>query len=141
MNSPRSIKGSISLFSFSPATIEENLTRLESEMFKSISPAEFINFVVHKDDKDGHPWILKMVQHTNKISAWVATEILLRRDIKEQLKILKMFIKVAKLAESHNNFNTTMEILSGLNRSSVQRLKYLWKVMISNSIYCLGVRL
>lgn len=81
----------------------------------------------------------------------MATEIVQAKSLKEQLKIVKKFIQVAAGTASipHttavkeltrpfferaleclalSNFNSFMEILSGLNNSSVQRLKNLWEV-------------
>eukprot|EP01118_Nematostelium_gracile_P004861 TRINITY_DN15793_c0_g1_i1.p1 TRINITY_DN15793_c0_g1~~TRINITY_DN15793_c0_g1_i1.p1 ORF type:complete len:264 (-),score=72.17 TRINITY_DN15793_c0_g1_i1:25-816(-) len=68
----------------------------------------------------------KMIRRFNQISCWVTSEILTKQDIKTQIQVLEKFIKLARACERLNNFNTVMEIISGLNNFVIQRLKKLW---------------
>ena len=68
------------------------------------------------------------------MSYWVATEIVLTSSAREQASLVKKFVQVCKECLALNNFNTLMEILSGLNHVAVQRLKRMWEVSVIFSI-------
>merc|ERR1712100_772696 len=51
---------------------------------------------------------------------------------KERNKVLKLFIGTAAKLESMKNYQVLMTIISGLNNSSIQRIKSLWQ-NLSNS--------
>jgi hypothetical protein len=63
------------------------------------------------------------------MSFWVATEICTQPEIKNRVKIVEKFIKIANYCFKLNNFNTTLAIVSGLNLVSVSRLKATWEVL------------
>jgi len=99
------------------------LTMQEWEIFKSIEAREFLSQSWQKENKQlTAPNIVRMIDRFNRISFWVATEIL-TKDRKTQVRTIKKFIKTAYICYHMGNFNSMMEILSGLNNISVSRLK------------------
>ncbi len=54
------------------------------------------------------------------------TEVLSRADLKERRDVIACFIAVALKAKALGAFNTTMELVAGLNNGAVQRLKKTW---------------
>lgn len=75
------------------------------------------------------PAVVALTARFNYVSSWVASEILQRKDTKERKDIISMFINVASRARVIGSFNTTMEILAGLNNGAVQRLKKTWEML------------
>ncbi len=60
---------------------------------------------------------------------WVSTEIITCKTSKERAKKISKFIEVAACCYQLGNFNGLMEMISGLNVSSVQRLKSSWEMV------------
>ena len=85
----------------------------------------FINFFWNREKSVS---IQKLIQRFNRVSSWVATEVLLAANIKKRASVIKHFILVAKACRDIRNYNTLLEITAGLNFSSVQRLRKTWKV-------------
>ncbi len=111
------------LLDFSSNSIAKELTMIEWEIFKEIAPREFLNKAWQRENnKLIAPNIIKMINRFNEVSYWVATEILTKNK-KTQVKVIKKFIKIAYLCLHFGNFNSMMEILSGLNSNSISRLK------------------
>jgi son of sevenless-like protein len=101
------------------------------DLFRAVCPIEFLNKGWQKHNKMVlAPNITMLINRFNEVSFWVSTQILTAKDKKEQKKVLKKFIKIAKKCEELHNFNSLMEILSSLNSASVSRLKNLWAVSI-----------
>lgn len=116
------------LLDFSTASLARELTMQEWEIFKRIAPREFLNQAWQRENKAIiAPNIIRMIGRFNQISYWVATEVLTKQDRKTQVKIIKKFIKTAYICYHLGNFNSMMEILSGLNNISISRLKDTWR--------------
>ncbi|KAL6048074.1 Ras guanine nucleotide exchange factor bud5 [Balamuthia mandrillaris] len=117
------------LSSFSDLTIARELTWIESEIFNSISRREFLDQGWQKLNKTAvSPNITKLITRFNEVGFWVATEILTKEE-KYKVKYIKRFIKIGQACLHLANFNTMMEILSGLSTSAVQRLKTTWQAI------------
>jgi len=111
-----------------PVEMARQLTLIESDMFKSITPLELANSAWKKKNKaELSPSVVRMIEWFNKMTAWIATEIVMTPNPKERALVLGRFIQVAEHCRSINNFNSTMEILSALNLVCVKRLYKTWK--------------
>jgi RasGEF domain len=92
----------------------------------AINPIEFVYHAVPPEGvpKEEHsPNLHAISTHFNKVSLWVATEIVTARTPREQAAIWKRFIKLAKRLRGLNNFNTLMQVISGLGNAATKRLK------------------
>lgn len=106
--------------------LARELTMEEFELYCSVEPRELVAQAWQKDNKmEIAPNLTRLIERFNKIGYWVATEILTKHDLKMRVKYIKKFIKIAYKCYECNNFNGVMQILSGLNNSSVKRLKVL----------------
>eukprot|EP01096_Ripella_sp_DP13-Kostka_P006829 TRINITY_DN2466_c0_g1_i8.p1 TRINITY_DN2466_c0_g1~~TRINITY_DN2466_c0_g1_i8.p1 ORF type:complete len:953 (-),score=400.95 TRINITY_DN2466_c0_g1_i8:17-2875(-) len=116
-----------SILDFHPQEIARQMSLIEDEFYKSIKPWEFLGQCWTKKDKEKRaPRIIAMINRFNQVSEWVATEILLADSPRTRLAILKNFIDIAEKLLELNNFNGIMEIISGLQNSSIFRLRQLW---------------
>eukprot|EP00003_Mantamonas_plastica_P004261 TRINITY_DN13386_c0_g1_i3.p1 TRINITY_DN13386_c0_g1~~TRINITY_DN13386_c0_g1_i3.p1 ORF type:complete len:611 (+),score=174.63 TRINITY_DN13386_c0_g1_i3:1044-2876(+) len=118
----------LSLLHIAPEEMARQLTLLEHRMFLRLKPSEFMNTSWNTARASTQaPNIMAMIKQFNIVSQWVATEIVLEVDDKKRTAVLKFFIELAKYTYELRNFNTTMEIVSGLLISPVWRLKPTWE--------------
>jgi son of sevenless-like protein len=61
------------------------------------------------------------------MTAWVASEIVSAPILKQRVAVITFFIRVCEACKELNNFNTLMEILSGLDMTAIVRLKNTWE--------------
>eukprot|EP01088_Endostelium_zonatum_P020160 TRINITY_DN728_c1_g2_i1.p1 TRINITY_DN728_c1_g2~~TRINITY_DN728_c1_g2_i1.p1 ORF type:complete len:1443 (-),score=436.88 TRINITY_DN728_c1_g2_i1:116-4444(-) len=108
--------------------ISRQLTMIEYNLFKSIKPWECLNQAWTKkttrDEKS--PNIMAMIGRFNQVSRWVATEVVKEKILKQRTAVLDFFINVAIGCRELKNYNGMMEIVSGLQSSSVYRLNQTW---------------
>ena len=87
------------------------LTILETRLFKSIQPFEFLNKAwSEKDSEKTAPNIRAMIRMTNQITGWVAETILSEGDVKRRYIVMKHFIQFAEVRAQlccHCNFCNT----------------------------------
>ncbi|KAF1741527.1 hypothetical protein MXB_721 [Myxobolus squamalis] len=60
---------------------------------------------------------------------WVVTEILIEPIIKQRVKIINKFIKIAQYCLDIGNFNTFFSIIGGLEYNLISRLKTTWELL------------
>jgi hypothetical protein len=96
---------------------------------------------------------------SNEELYWVVHEILREPNVMKRVKIIKNFIHIAKICKECKNFNSFLAIISGLDHSTVSRLKETWekvsikykklldvsnvkpiKVVLNNNFYVLGIK-
>jgi hypothetical protein len=69
-----------------------------------------------------------MINRFNLMSGFVVKEILVTDKPEKRAKVIQRWIEIAKKCRELNNFNGVMEILAGLENSSIHRLKRSWRV-------------
>jgi hypothetical protein len=115
-------KDSSTLLDVSPLEMARQLTIIESELYRSIKPWEFLNQAWAKKGGVGAPNVLEMIHWSTKISGFVATEIM-KTQIQKKVRIIQFFIQVGQALLELNNFNALMEILAGFENAAVWRLQ------------------
>lgn len=116
------------LHMFKSTDLVNSLTIIQFSIFKNIRPKEFLNQSWMKSDRRTKaPNIFKSIQRSNQVGMWVATEILSVKDLKERAKVIQKFIKCAIKCERIRNFNTMIDIVSGLNSNPIHRLTKSWE--------------
>jgi Ras-specific guanine nucleotide-releasing factor 1 len=98
-----------------------------------VKPWEFLNQRWTKPNKQQRtPGLVALVKHINKISLWVATEVLKESELSERAKKISYFIEVASFSKAFNNYNAVVEIISGLCNNAVTRLRSTWDAVSAN---------
>jgi len=119
-----------SLLELKSVDVARQLTIEEFEMYCCVEPRELIGQAWQREDKsEKAPNLVALIERFNKIAYWVATEILTKHELKTKVKYIQKFIKIAVMCYECNNFNSVMQILSGLNNSAVKRLKSTWEAV------------
>ncbi len=115
------------------------LTREEYRLFCSVESREFLGQGWQKKEKhELSPNLTLMIERFNRIGYWVATEVLSVTEHRLRVRVLHKFIKVAHRLYTFNNYNGLMQILSGLNNSSVKRLKVNAPSVVSTKLYLMS---
>lgn len=97
----------------------------EQTIYQAIHPKEALNQAWNKH-KERAPNIIKMISFFNRISKWVSTQVCLREDFKARVKLIIKFMQLSMQLRQYNNFDCMQAVLSGLNNSSVWRMKLSW---------------
>ena len=106
--------------------IASGLTFISSDIFIRLSLSELITITyTDKYNDDESPSVNRLIKYVNKISNWVASEILNKTNIIDQVNLFKKFIDVMTFLKLNNDFCSLMAIFAGLNSNSIQRLDYI----------------
>ncbi|CEP12870.1 hypothetical protein [Parasitella parasitica] len=126
------------------ANIADQLTWIEAELFCRIKPREFVRNIWHSsvqsDDStfassSSNNALSASVAHFNFISAWAVTMIVTQTRLSKRVAVLEKFMLIAVALRNHNNYNTLMAILAGINSASVLRLKQTRQAVCTKKVY------
>jgi len=119
----------VSLIDLIPSDVAHVLTIDEFELFADVP---IIEFAAKGGWATGEktPSLDRLSERFNKISRWVTTTVVCADD-NQKLDLFLKWIVTAYQCRKLNNFNSMMEIVSGLNQSSVSLLKNLWSAIPS----------
>ena len=113
-----------SILLFDAPVIAQQLTYIEFDIFKHISPDELKSQSWNKPKRMCVARnVCALIRRANRISMWVATSILLQPKVKDRVRVVLRIINVAKALKELGNYNTLMGIIAGLNMSCISRLK------------------
>jgi hypothetical protein len=122
------------LMDIHPEEIARQLTLIEWNIWEKIQPWECLGLAWMKKDKARRsPHVLALIERFNYVSGWVATSICSQEQVKKRSKFIQKLIDVANGLRNLGNLNGVMEIVSGLNRGPVYRLKQSWDDVPSSS--------
>lgn len=142
-------------FAASNAKLAEELAEWsaleEAALFSAVRPPELVRQAWQRDDKlkrapnvtgnkknnsksfsfcflFSHLPPTALVSHSNRLSLYIAAEIIGARDDDRQARVGRVHVALGVLrrALSLRAYNTAMAVFGGLNHGSVQRLKRLW---------------
>ena len=105
-----------------PKEIARQMTLIESSFFKVIQASEFMN---QNWAKRPHlaPNIKLSQDRFNLVARWVAWQILQRNTVEERATVVEKFYEIALHLRELQNYNSCLEITSGLANAGVFRLK------------------
>jgi hypothetical protein len=116
-----------------PEELARQLTLIEWDIWVEIQPWECLDLGWMKKDKEKRaPHVLAMIERFNYVSGWVATSICSQESVKKRTKYISRCIEMADKLRNLGNLNGVMEIVSGLNRGPVYRLKQSWEGVSSS---------
>lgn len=73
------------------------------------------------------------VDHFNQVGGWVVKVIVQTEKKSARARLIQRFVTLAKECLDIGNFQTAMQILSGLENSAITRLKKTWAEIGKNS--------
>eukprot|EP01133_Synstelium_polycarpum_P017494 gene17494-20872_t len=115
--------------------VARQLTLIESDLYRRIESKECLGQAWNKNDKEDRAAnIVAFIRRFNAVSIWVATEVVRAEKLKDRVTVVKRFILIAQKCRDMGNFNGCMEILSGLQNSSVFRLSKTWEKIESKPL-------
>ncbi|KAI9013803.1 ras guanine nucleotide exchange factor domain-containing protein [Phycomyces nitens] len=79
--------------------------------------------------------VVASISHFNFISAWVATSIVTQPKLNKRAAVLEKFMSIAVELRNHNNYNSLMAILAGINNAAVLRLRLTRESISSKKIF------
>lgn len=120
-------EANLTLFQLSPLDIAKELTLQDFELFRNVDSREYIYNLFESKNERKSKNLRCVEQTTNTEMFWVISEICSEMNITKRVKLLKYFIKVAKFCKDFKNYNSMYAIISGLENSSVTRLKNTWE--------------
>ncbi|KAG0164949.1 hypothetical protein DFQ30_009167 [Apophysomyces sp. BC1015] len=133
--------------------LADQLTWIEAELFRKIKPREFVRNIwassslsarTMKSWTDNAPSpphspptsvVMASISHFNFISGWVATMIVTQPKLNKRAAVLEKCLSIAVELRNHNNYNTLMAVLAGINSAAVLRLKQTHEVVAEKKIY------
>jgi hypothetical protein len=114
-------------FNIDPEVMAAQMTHIEHDSFFAAKVHELI------PDKRTKASIDVIANRFNEVADWVATQILFLPQPKLQARAIKRFVVISeKLLELHN-FQSAGQIVCGIYKSSVSRLKRVWTMLSSKS--------
>ena len=113
------------LSDFAPQMIAEQLTLLEFSIFRHIDPEEFSDKGWTRGEKRA-PNLIALVQRSDRLSNWVASNVLVQTSVHAQVRVLGRFITIAQWLELLGNYNSLMGVLGGLQMHAMSRLRSVW---------------
>ncbi|KAL5037234.1 hypothetical protein RTP6_004701 [Batrachochytrium dendrobatidis] len=131
-----------------PQEMARQLTLVEFELFSRVKPFECLdqiwdghrrkenlalkgsNYAKRQTSGEGSiSEISRLIQHTNQISFWIATNIVTQETPKARMNIIKYFVQVAMHCRELNNLTGVTTIIGALSMSPISRLHKTWKVL------------
>eukprot|EP00795_Rhopilema_esculentum_P012593 gene12593-3296_t len=120
-------EGTTTFLQLSPLDVARELTLQDFNLFRSIDSREYIYNLFDSKSFGKFSNLGKFEKTANTEMFWVMREICSETNIVKRVKMIKRFIKVAKLCNDFKNYNSMFALLSGLDHSSVRRLKTTWE--------------
>lgn len=126
---------------FSAKELAEQLTIIESEIFRAIEPEELVLRLWASPQQ--YPLdvicqsLVSVVERFNLVSFWISSVICTEHSRPNRVKILEHLIEVAKHLRLLNNFSTLMAVIACFNSAPVQRLRKTWQDLSEESLSAL----
>jgi len=121
---------SVDFFDFPALEIARQMSLLEFEVFKNVHPKEFHNQSWNKSSRYTEaPNITKLIDKFNVTSRWITSTVVRTKDLNCRSAVIAKWIQIADACKQLNNYNSVIEIVSGLSAAPVARLRKTWKLL------------
>ncbi|XP_055856863.1 ral guanine nucleotide dissociation stimulator-like 1 isoform X2 [Episyrphus balteatus] len=109
----------------------EQLTRMDSELFKRLIPHQCLGATWARRDKSGAETVVATVTQFNAVSFRVISSIIIEQRLKPQERALYIstWIDIAQELRLLKNFSSLKAIISGLQSNAIYRLSKVWAVL------------
>lgn len=137
---PKNIKR-LKFLDIDPTELARQLTIIEARLYCQIKPSECLTKIQQKQVPVGVPDVApnvrKLILHSNLLTNWVAHMILMQKDLRPRVIVMKHFIAVANRCRQLNNFSTLTAIVAALGTSPINRLHRTWAGLSAKSMVTL----
>ncbi|PRP87676.1 Ras guanine nucleotide exchange factor Q [Planoprotostelium fungivorum] len=124
------VQSTISVFDVRSSTIAQQLTLIDFELFKKITPKELSHQAWNQPNaREVSPNVMNSIDRINRVSYWVATEITACFSLRKRVSVMKKFISVAQSCLELRNFASLFAVCMGLNLGCVQIMKKTWAAL------------
>ena len=107
--------------------LAEQLAVHENALLRTVRPSELQSLAFAKANKhERSPNVQMLIQHFNRISRWVCTQVVKQPTVKERARCVRLYIELARASHELGNLNGVMEIVAALNSAALYRLKRTW---------------
>eukprot|EP01105_Mastigella_eilhardi_P008560 TRINITY_DN2073_c0_g1_i1.p1 TRINITY_DN2073_c0_g1~~TRINITY_DN2073_c0_g1_i1.p1 ORF type:complete len:1041 (-),score=266.92 TRINITY_DN2073_c0_g1_i1:832-3954(-) len=106
--------------------LAQQMTFFDHSLFAAVRPWEFVGLQWTKSDKSLAPNVHMVTQHFNNVSGWVMLRVCSVENLQRRIRTLEKFIELCEYLLKLNNFYGILQIMSGLSRTPVFRLKQTW---------------
>eukprot|EP00026_Physarum_polycephalum_P002054 Phypoly_transcript_02058.p1 GENE.Phypoly_transcript_02058~~Phypoly_transcript_02058.p1 ORF type:complete len:657 (+),score=95.20 Phypoly_transcript_02058:569-2539(+) len=114
--------------------VAEQFVLIEFALFKAVDLKEISNMAWKSDHpRKTSPNVINIFTRFDLVSQWAATEVVMAQSPKQRVLTIEKLIALAQKCLELRNYNSLMEIIAGLNRGSVQRMKKTWEVVTHTS--------
>lgn len=109
----------------------EQLTRMDSELFKRLIPHQCLGATWARRDKSGAETVVATVTQFNAVSFRVISSIIIEQRLKPQERSLfiSAWIDIAQELRLLKNFSSLKAIISGLQSNAIYRLSKVWAAL------------
>eukprot|EP01103_Thecamoeba_quadrilineata_P011341 TRINITY_DN2685_c0_g1_i3.p1 TRINITY_DN2685_c0_g1~~TRINITY_DN2685_c0_g1_i3.p1 ORF type:complete len:747 (-),score=137.26 TRINITY_DN2685_c0_g1_i3:22-2262(-) len=115
---------------FKEEDIVQQLAIISYDVMVRITPSEFLKVRWSKSNKlSTAPNIVNCINRFNIMSGWYAHMILKQQVPEKRAQLIMLLIRLAELCEKLKNYNSLMELLSGLHFGCISRLKRTWRLI------------
>lgn len=135
----------LDLMSIEPRDIAEQLALRSSTLLGEIDVNEFLHQAWAKPGAEyAAPCILNFIGFFNKISQWMATEVVMEKEMSSRVAKLSHILDIAQASLDLGDFSSTYSIASALMGAPISRLKQTWqcvdekRIQISGALNKLG---
>jgi hypothetical protein len=112
--------------SFASLSIEEMarcITTDDYALFEKIEAREYFDAAWTRKRRSLAPNLRAFIDRFNQLSAWVSSTIVTTPLLRDRVRVFERFVQLMTALLELQNFSALMAIISGLNNSSVLRLK------------------
>lgn len=119
------LTSNLSLFDVEELEVARQLTLSSFAIYSRLKAKEFFKNSWSKDQyKHLSPNVLAMIDHYNDVSQWLCSCIVSQPRVRTRAKLLTRIVAIADKLRALNNFHLLSAVISAINNSAVQRLKY-----------------
>ena len=116
------------ILEWSEIEIARQLSLISHFLISKIRVSELFSSRWTKSEKySNSPHIMKCIDRFNKLSLWIAEEILSYDKAKSRALVIEKFILIAEECRKMNNFNDCVNITTAINIFPIKRLNKAWR--------------
>ncbi|KAH3759022.1 Ras guanine nucleotide exchange factor A [Pelomyxa schiedti] len=117
-----------SVIAFHPLEVARQLTLMAWNLYNDITIFELTNRVWQEKSRAAleAPNTVKYISFSNHVSKWIVSEIVTTEPASKRTAVIERFIEIAQHCFTFSNFNSCFEVMLGLQKSPVSRLKKSW---------------